>query len=204
MSTEEQDGTGAQDEHVEASEPIDASDPAVVARYEPYLRMLARTQMRKAYQAKLGASDIVQQAMLQAVQGLDGFRGQTEAEFRGWLRQILARHICHLDRDLHRDKRDIRREQSMEQKLAASSIRLQGLLAGSGPTPSQNVAMGENVLRLADAVDRLPESQRDAIRLHYLEGLKLSEVAEQLDKSPGAIAGLLHRGMKTLRDQLGE
>ena len=187
-----------------ASEPIDVSDPAIVASYEPYLRMLARTQARKAYQAKIGASDMVQQAMLQAVQGLDGFRGSTEAEFRGWLRQILARHLCHLDRDLHRDKRDIRREQSMEQKLAQSSMRLEGLLAGEGPTPSQNVAFSENVLKVADAVDRLPESQREAIRMHYLEGMKLAEVAEALGKTTGAVAGLLHRGMKTLRDQLGE
>ena len=184
--------------------PIDVSDPAIVAQYEPYLRMLARTQMRKAYQAKIGASDMVQQAMLQAVQGLDGFRGSTEAEFRGWLRQILARHLCHLDRDLHRDKRDIRREQSMEQKLAQSSMRLEGLLAADGPTPSQNVALGENVLKVAEAVERLPESQREAVRLHYLEGMKLSEVAERLDQSTGAVAGLLHRGMKTLRQQLGE
>lgn len=185
------------------SPPIDVSDPAIVAKYEPYLRMLARTQMRKAYQAKIGASDMVQQAMLQAVQGLDGFRGATEAEFRGWLRQILARHLCHLDRDLHRDKRDIRREQSMEQKLAQSSMRLEGLLAGDGPTPSQNVAFGENVLQVADAVERLPDAQRDAVRLHYLDGLKLSEVAAKMDKSTGAVAGLLHRGMKTLRAQLG-
>ncbi len=183
---------------------VDVSDPAIVAKYEPYLRMLARTHARKAYQAKIGASDMVQQAMLQAVQGLDGFRGSTEAEFRAWLRQILARHICHLDRDLHRDKRDIRREQSMEQKMAQSSMRLEGLLAGDGPTPSQNAAFGENVLKVADAIDRLPPSQREAIRLHYLEGLKLAEVAQTLDKSSGAIAGLLHRGMKTLRDQLGE
>tara|TARA_R110002049_G_scaffold2750_2_gene21529 strand:+ start:337078 stop:337677 length:600 start_codon:yes stop_codon:yes gene_type:complete len=181
---------------------IDASDPAIVAQYEPYLRMLARTQMRRAYQAKIGTSDIVQQAMLQAVQGFDGFRGSTEAEFRGWLRQILARNMCHLDRDLHRDKRDIRREQSMEQKLAQSSMRLEGLLAGDGPTPSQNVAMGEHVIRVAQAVNRLPELQRDAVRLHYLEGMKLSEVASQLDKSTGAVAGLLHRGMKALRKQL--
>lgn len=184
--------------------PIDVSDPAVVAQYEPYLRMLARTHARKAYQAKIGASDIVQQAMLQAVQGLDGFRGRTEAEFRGWLRQILAHHICHLDRDLHRDKRDIRREQSMEQKLAQSSMRLEGLLAGEGPTPSQHAALGENVLQLAEAVQRLPDAQREAIQLHYLEGMKLSDVAEQMQKSSGAIAGLLHRGMKTLRSQLGE
>jgi RNA polymerase sigma-70 factor (ECF subfamily) len=181
---------------------IDVSDPAVVAKYEPYLRMLARTQMRKAYQGRIGASDMVQQAMLQAVQGFDGFRGETEAELRGWLRQILARHLCHLDRDLHRDKRDIRREQSMEQKLAQSSLRLEGLLAADGPSPSQNVAIGETMLKVAEAVECLPETQRAAVRLHYLEGLKLSEVATQLDKSTGAVAGLLHRGMKTLREQL--
>jgi RNA polymerase sigma-70 factor (ECF subfamily) len=105
---------------------------------------------------------------------------------------------------MHRDKRDIRREQSMEQKLAQSSMRLEGLLAGEGPTPSQRVAIGEHVLLVADAIDRLPEAQREAIRLHYLEGLKLSEVAETLNKSTGAIAGLLHRGMKTLRSQLDQ
>jgi RNA polymerase sigma-70 factor (ECF subfamily) len=183
---------------------IDISDAAIVAKYEPYLRMLARTQQRRAYQAKVGASDMVQQAMLQAVQGLDGFRGQTEAEFRAWLRKILSHHLCHLDRDMHRDKRDVRREQSMEQKLAKSSLRLEGLLAMEGPTPSQKVALGEHVLLVADAVERLPESQREAIRLHYLEGLKLSEVAERIDKSTGAVAGLLHRGMKTLRSQLDQ
>jgi RNA polymerase sigma-70 factor (ECF subfamily) len=181
---------------------IDVSDPAVIAKYEPYLRMLARSQMRKAYQGRVGASDMVQQAMLQAVQGLDGFRGQTEAEFRGWLRQILARHLCHLDRDLHRDKRDIRREQSIEQKLAQSSLRLEALLAGDGPSPSHKAVLGENVLRLAEAIERLPESQREAVRMHYLEGLKLAEVAERLNKTTGAVAGLLHRGMKTLRAQL--
>ena len=145
--------------------------------------MLARTQMRRAYQAKIGVSDMVQQAMLQAVQGLDGFRGNTEAEFRAWLRQILARHLCHLDRDLHRDKRDIRREQSMEQKVAASSMRLEGLLAGNGPTPSQNVALGEHIVQVSEAIESLPEAQRDAVQLHYLEGLKLSEVATRLDLS---------------------
>ena len=188
----------------EASPPPDLNDPAIVAKYEPYLRMLARTRLRRAYQAKVGASDMVQQAMMQAVQGFDGFRGSSEGELLAWLRKILAHHLCHLDRDLHRDKRDIRREQSMEQQLAASSMRLEGLLAGDEPTPSQHVAFGENVIRISQAIARLPDSQAEAVRLHYLEGMKLAEVAQELGKSSGAVAGLLHRGMKTLRSQLGE
>ncbi|MEM9644990.1 MAG: sigma-70 family RNA polymerase sigma factor [Planctomycetota bacterium] len=179
-------------------------DPAIVARYEPYLRMLARSQVRRTYQAKVGASDMVQQVMLQAVQGFAQFRGQSEGELRAWLRQILANHLCHLDRDMHRGKRDVSREQSMQQKMTQSSMRLERLLAGDDTTPSQNVALGEHVVRLATAIEKLPDSQRDAIRLHYLEGMKLSEVGACLSKSTGAIAGLLHRGMQGLRRELAE
>lgn len=175
------------------------ADPEYVARYEDYLRMLARTHLRPQYQAKIGASDIVQQTMLQAVRASDQFRGESEPEYRGWLRQILVRQMCHLDRDLHRDKRDVRREQSMQAAVDGSSMRLEGLLAGDDATPSQHVAGRESVARLAQAIAGLPESQRDAIELHYLQGMKLSEVAEQLGKTTGAIAGLLHRGMKQLR-----
>jgi RNA polymerase sigma-70 factor, ECF subfamily len=186
------------------NKPIGEVTTDCVVRYEPYLRMLARTHMRPAYQAKLSVSDIVQQTMTQAVAAIETFRGETEAEFRGWLRQILSRHLTHLDRDFHRDKRDIRRECSIEQKLATSSLRLEGLLAGNIGTPSQHAVACEHVVALAIAIESLPEAQRDAIRLHYLEGLKLSEVASQLDKSTGAIAGLLHRGMKALRDAMAE
>ncbi|SMP50296.1 RNA polymerase, sigma subunit, ECF family [Neorhodopirellula lusitana] len=197
--------TASQSENFGAhSPPVDTSDPDVITRYEPYLRMLARTHMRAAYQAKLGASDIVQQAMMQAVGALGQFRGGTEAELRGWLRQILVRQICHLDRDMHRDKRDVRREQSMEQKLAQSSMRLEGLLSADQATPSQVAVVGENLSGLVTAVERLPDDQRHAIELHYLEGLKLAEVAEALGKTTGAIAGLLHRGMKQLRAELNQ
>lgn len=183
----------------DADPPPPLSDPEWIARYEPYLKMLARTHMRAAYRAKIGDSDIVQQAMLAAVGAIDQFRGVTEAELRAWLRQILVRQICHLDRDLHRDKRDVRRERSMEQKLTQSSMRLEGLLAADQATPSQVAVVGENITALAAAIERLPDAQRRAIELHYLEGLKLAEVAEVLEKTNGAVAGLLHRGMKQLR-----
>lgn len=187
----------------DACEPLPPGPPQAewITRYEPYLKMLARTHLRASYRAKVGASDMVQQAMLQAIGAIDQFRGTSESELRAWLRQILVRQICHLDRDMHREKRDIRRERSMEQKLAQSSMRLEGLLAADQTTPSQVAIVGENVTALAAAVDRLPEGQRQAIELHYLEGLKLAEVAEAMGKTTGAVAGLLHRGMKQLRAQ---
>jgi RNA polymerase sigma-70 factor, ECF subfamily len=180
------------------------TDPQNLWKYQPYLKMLARMQMRRAYQSKVDQSDIVQQSLMQAVQAMDQFRGETEEELRAWLRQILARNIYHLDRDMHRDKRDVRRERSIEDRMAQSSLRLEGWLASSSPTPSQNVSTGERVIRLSRAIEGLPEAQREAVRLHYLEGLKLSECASRMGKTTGAIAGLLHRGMKGLKDAFAD
>ena len=182
----------------------DLKDPENLQQYEQYLTTLARAQLSPRYRAKVGASDIVQQSMMQAYQAIDDFRGESEGELRAWLRKILARNLIHLDRDLHRDKRDIDRERSMEDRLGKSSFRLEGFLAGDGPTPSQNVAAGERVIQLTKALETLPEGQREAVRLHYLEGMKLSEVAEKLDRSSGAVAGLLHRGLKALRETMRE
>lgn len=182
----------------------DLKDPERLQQYEQYLTMLARAQLSPKYRAKVGASDIVQQSMMQAYQAIDDFRGESEGELRAWLRQILARNLIHLDRDLHRDKRNIDRERSMEDRLGKSSLRLEAFLAGDGPTPSQNVAAGERVVQLAQAIEKLPEAQREAVRLHYLEGKKLAEVAEVLDRSSGAVAGLLHRGLKALRESMHE
>ena len=49
---------------------------------------------------------------------------------------------------------------------------------------------------------RLPESQRDAIELFHLQGLSLREIAKQLGRSESAVAGLLHRGLRQLREEI--
>ncbi|MEZ6092451.1 MAG: sigma-70 family RNA polymerase sigma factor [Pirellulaceae bacterium] len=181
------------------TDPIDR-----LQQYKPYLTALARTQLNPRYRAKVGVSDIVQQSLIQAYQAIGDFRGTSDGELRAWLRQILARNLIHVDRDLHRDKRNIDRERSMEERLGKSSMCLEKLLAGSEPTPSQNVAAGERVVQLTAALEKLPDAQREAIRMHYLEGMLLSEVAGQLDRSTGAVAGLLHRGLKALREAMRE
>jgi RNA polymerase sigma-70 factor (ECF subfamily) len=57
---------------------------------------------------------------------------------------------------------------------------------------------------VADALARLPQQQREAVILHYLQGLPLAEVARQLGRSEASAAGLLYRGLKKLRELLHE
>lgn len=177
------------------------SDDAL-ERYRPYLRLLARLQMHRRLQAKVDASDVVQQTMLHAHQARAGFRGTTDAERAAWLRQILARNLAHLVRDFGRDKRDCSREQSLQQSLDQSSARLEAFLAADQSSPSQRAARNEDVLRLSAALEQLPDAQRRAVELHYWEGWTVAQIAETLGRSTAAVGGLLHRGLSALRTEL--
>jgi RNA polymerase sigma-70 factor, ECF subfamily len=166
--------------------------------------MLARMQLGPRLQAKLDASDIVQQVILQAHAGQAQFRGTSEAERLAWLRAILANVLAAAGRGFETAARDVRREQSLEAELEQSSARLECLLAADQTSPSQGAVRAEELLRLASALARLPDDQRQAVELHHLKGLVLVDVAAHMNRSRPAVVGLLFRGLRRLRELLQE
>ena len=175
-----------------------------IEKYRSYLCLLARMNLNPRWAAKVDPSDIVQQTLLQAHRARDQFRGQTDAEYAAWLRQILARNIAHAARDLRRDKRDLARERSLEASLADSSLCLAGLVAGNDSAPDQKAERSEFFVQLGNAVENLPSAQREAIILKYWHKLTLAQIGQRLDRSVEAVAGLLHRGLRRLRTTLPE
>ena len=171
-------------------------------RFRGYLRHLARTGLHGKLKTRLDASDVVQQSLLQAHEAREQFRGTTDAERCAWLRQILARVITHAARDHTRERRDVRRERSTEEKLAADSLRLGGLLEADVSSPSHGANRHERALRLAGALEGLPEDQREAVTRHYLDGESPAEIAAAMNRSGPSVAGLLRRGLKGLRATL--
>ena len=180
------------------------TDKRPLEGYRDYLRLLARTQLGTRLQAKLDASDIAQQAILQAHQAQSQFRGTTEAEKLAWLRAILANVLAAAARRFEAMARDIGRERSLEGELDLSSSRLECLCAADQTSPSQQVVRCEELLRLTAALARLPEDQRRVIELHHLKGLPVAAVAEQMGRSRASVVGLLFRGLKQLREWLRE
>jgi RNA polymerase sigma-70 factor (ECF subfamily) len=171
-------------------------------RCREYLCLLARFRLGPRLQAKLDASDLVQETLLKAHANKHQFRGTGQAELMAWLRQILANELAGAFRKYQTEARDMDRERSFQLDLDASSDRLHAWVAADQTSPSQHVSREEDVLRLAKALAQLPKDQRTCVELHHLQGYRVAEVAQLIQRGEEAVVGLLYRGLKNLRQIL--
>lgn len=175
----------------------------ILARFQPWLHLLARMQVESRFQGKFDPSDIVQQTLLEACRDLPKFRGQTEAELAAWLRQILAHVLAHEVRRYHgTQQRDLDREISIDQDLAQTSQRLNAVLAADQSSPSQRAEKREQEVLLAEVLARLPDDYREVIILRNLQNLSHEEVAERMRRGVGAVRMLWVRALARLRQEL--
>jgi RNA polymerase sigma-70 factor (ECF subfamily) len=173
-------------------------------RWRDYLSVLARVQLDPGLRGKIDLSGVVQQTVLEAYQKRSGLEPASPAQELAWLRKILANNLADELRKLATGKRDLARERSLEAALAKSSARLEGWLAAEQSSPSQRAERNEEALRLATALEQLPEAQREALVLQHWHGWSLARIAEHLGRSRAAVAGLIKRGLQQLRTQLQE
>jgi RNA polymerase sigma-70 factor (ECF subfamily) len=162
--------------------------------------VLARLQLPHALRGKLDPSDVVQHTLLSAHQNVGQFRGQTEAELAGWLRRILLNHLTERLRKFGTEGPNGSRERSLEHALEQSSARLEAWLVSGRSTPCEQAIRHEELLRLADALQRLPENQRTALELQYLQSWSVASISRHMGLTKSAVGGLLRRGMKKLRE----
>ncbi len=179
-------------------------DPARLHEFREYLALLARLQLPQRLRSKLDASDIVQQTLLKATQNLAQFHGQTDGEWAAWLRRILTNTLVDAVRQFTGPKHDVPLERSLAASVEDSSARLEALLTGSAASPSQQLLKDEQLMRLAAALAELPEDQRVALEMHYLQGCTVAEVATHMDRSERSVAGLVRRGLQRLRELLAD
>jgi RNA polymerase sigma-70 factor (ECF subfamily) len=91
----------------------------------------------------------------------------------------------------------------MERPLAASvedsSARLDAWLAADQTSPSMRADRNDQLVKLAAALETLPDEQREAIELHYWHGWTLAAIGEHQGRTTASVAGLVHRGLGKLR-----
>lgn len=168
-------------------------------QYRDFLARMARHQLADYRDLPLEASDIVQSSLLEAFRQHASFQGKSPAEFAGWLRTVLKHNIADAIRGLRRAKRDVRRQCSLQSTQNSCGLPLEGWLVSDQSSPSLRLDRNERQLDLQRALGQLPSDQQQAVTLHHLDGLSLREVAQTMQRSEPAIAGLLFRGLRQLR-----
>lgn len=173
--------------------------------YRNYMLLLTRLQFAHRLRGKADASDVVQDAFLDANKRFPQFRGTTEAELVEWLRQILASKLADLARRyLGTRRRDVRLEQEWVDELETSSRAMSKSFAAGHNTPSQRASRREQAVILADSLKTLPDHYAEVIVLRHLEGRSFAEVASRMNRSVDSVEKLWVRALDALRRKLGE
>jgi len=168
--------------------------------HRAYLKILSRRHLDGRLAARIDDSDLIQQTCLSAFRNFNKFQGTAEGEFVAWLLRIHEQNLQNVLRDnVHAQKRAVGREQSLDN----SQLGQRGLPTESAATPSRRAMQGERAVQLALALDKLPESQCEAVRLRHLEGWSLAHIATKMQRSEDSVVGLIQRGMKKLKTLLG-
>jgi RNA polymerase sigma-70 factor (subfamily 1) len=171
----------------------------ICQQVQQYLQMMAVKQLDQNMQRKMNPSDVVQMTMTRMINGIDDFRGSSNAEFYGWLNQILRNEIKTSRRDLHRGKRDISRERELSDK---SGNRPRPAITDPNLTPSSEAIKSEKLEQFGRALEKLPPDYAEVIQLRSLEELTFKEVAEKMGKSYNAVTKLWYRAVVKFQEEL--
>jgi RNA polymerase sigma-70 factor (ECF subfamily) len=176
---------------------------AILEACRGYLLLVAQRELDPRLQAKGGASDLVQQTVLDAVRDFPRFEGASEDELLAWLRRLLLNNVTDFARQYRAtDKRAIDRERPLE--AGDSSRAPGGAFAADTPTPSREVMAREQDRAIQAALGRLPENYRQIIQLRYQEERSFEEIGEQLGLTANAARKLWLRAVKRLQEEVGE
>jgi RNA polymerase sigma-70 factor (subfamily 1) len=167
-----------------------------------YLETLTFIQIDPRLRSKFGLSDVVQNTLVKAWGDLDRIRGLGPDGRKRWLRRMLVNTMLDEIEHWRTKGRDVLREQSLEAAAEESSCRLQSWLATEDTSPSERLAAEEDKERLLEALSQLPRREREALILQQYHGWKLAQIAEHLECTTNAVAGLQAHGRARLRELL--
>src|SRR6187399_2555276 len=90
----------------------------LLEKYRQYLLAIAMAELPNQLAAKVGASDVVQETILRGYEHFGAFEGRSTEQLTLWLRSILRNYLHNLVKAYGSDKRDVRREQSVDDRIA--------------------------------------------------------------------------------------
>ena len=163
---------------------------AAVATCRDQLESFVRSRVGGHLRQEVEVEDVLQETYVQALTSISRFHWTGSESLLRWLNGIAQHVILSSAREQRKQKG---RVLYVEQELP-----------NNDPTPSGAMRREERSDRLRDALNGLKPDHREAICLVRLEGLRVKEAAQRMNRTPKAVMHLLARGLKELRDSFGD
>jgi len=178
---------------------------ALLARHRDRLRRMVEIRLDTRLQARLDASDVVQDAYVDVAGRLDEYLRDPKLPLFLWLRLVVGERLLRLHRyHLGAQMRDAGREVALFRGAlpAASSAALAAQLLGRFTSPTQAVVRAERILRVQEALNTLDPIDREVLSLRHFEELTAAEAAQVLGIAESAAAKRYFRALKRLKEVL--
>jgi RNA polymerase sigma-70 factor (ECF subfamily) len=158
-------------------------------------RLLAYVQRKlpAALRSLVDPQDVLQDTCVEAFRRVNDFEPVGDDARYRWLVTIARNRVAALARNY----RTRRRSQGLVQL-----VELLKELAVYTRTPSRSAMSHELVVAVQQAIEALEPTYREAIRLRYIDGLSIDEIAGRMGRTKGSVNMLCNRAMKVLKERL--
>jgi RNA polymerase sigma-70 factor (ECF subfamily) len=171
-------------------------------RHRGRLRRMVELRLDRRLQARIDASDVIQDAYVDAFRRLDEYLTLPNYPLFLWLRLLVGERLLKLHRHhLGTRMRDAELEVSIYRGAlpAATSAALAAQLLGKDTSPTQAAVRAERMLRLQEALNSLDAIDREVLSLRHFEELTLAETARALEIREAAAAKRYIRALRRLK-----
>lgn len=180
---------------------------ALLSMYRDRLRKMVELRLDRRLFGRVDASDIVQEATIEAARRLREYAETLPMGFYLWLRQLAGQKLIDAYRyHLGAEKRDAGQEVSLYRRAMpeATTTALASQLLGRFTSPTQAVERAALQLHVQDGLNSLAPIDREVLVLRHFEQLSNSETAAVLGISKSAASKRFIVALGRLKDILSQ
>ncbi len=174
------------------------------SKYRDRLGRMIQFRLDGRLKGRIAASDVLQEAYIDALKRLPHYQADPDMPFLIWLRWVTMQRLVEVHRQhLGAQMRDAGREVGLGAggPLAASSAMIAEFI-GDLTSPSQAAQRSETLAQLGRALDGLDPTDREVLALRHFEELSNQETAAVLGIQPAAASKRYVRALERLKGAL--
>lgn len=180
---------------------------ALLERHRDRLLRMVRMRMHAQVRTRVDASDVIQEAYIEAADRIGEYVADVRVPFFVWLRRLTGQRLMKTHRfHLDAKQRDVRRQEQGQspQMPEVSVVAMVDMIAADSTTPTQGAARAELQERIIALMTELGELDREVLCMRHFEELSNDEVASELGIGKHAASKRYIRALRRLRERLGD